>query len=306
MTADADADSPDPADATAVERAVTDLWRRHEAAAVAVGDPEAVAVLDAFLDALESGTVRAVEPVEESGDAGDTPPGRAGWRAAPWVKRGVLLNFALRPTTDHEHGGVTHRDVLPVRGRDGEALAAGVRNTPHGTVVRRGARVGEDAVLMSPAFVNVGASVGPETLVDSCVTVGSCARVGANVKIGANTLVGGVLEPVEETPVVVEDGVTLGAGCRVTSGFVVGRDAVVAENTLLTPRIPVYDLVDGEVYYGHLPPERRAVARYVPSSLTAAEGGDLLPESTLKPAVVATDLGADTVAAVEREEVLRS
>jgi 2,3,4,5-tetrahydropyridine-2-carboxylate N-succinyltransferase len=298
--------APDPTDPTAVEGAVRNLRRRHEDGTVAVGDDDAVAVLDAFLDALEAGRVRAVEPVETA--AGDSATGdeRGGWRPVRWVKQGVLLNFALRPTTAHEHGGVTHRDVLPVRGGDGEALAPGVRNTPHGTVVRRGAHVGRDAVLMSPSFVNVGASVGRGTLVDSAVTVGSCARVGDDVKLGANTLVGGVLEPVEETPVVVEDGVTLGAGCRVTSGFVVGRDAVVAENTLLTPRIPVYDLVDDRVRYGRLPPERRAVARYVPSSLTEAPGGDLLPERTLKPAVVATALEEDTVAAVEREEVLRS
>ncbi len=292
-------DGPSPG--SAVERAVRNLWRRHEAGTVSPGDPEALDTLDAFLDALETGDVAPVERGERDGDGTET-----GWRAVPWVKRGVLLNFALRETVDHDHGGVTHRDVLPVRGRDGDPLAPGVRNTPTGTVVRRGAAVGTDAVLMSPSFVNVGASVGSETLVDSCVTVGSCARVGADVKLGANTLVGGVLEPVEEVPVVVENGVTLGAGCRVTSGFVVGRDTVVAENTLLTPRIPVYDLVDGRVRHGYLPPERRAVARYVPSSLTEAEGGDLLPDRTLKPAVVATELGADTVAAVEREAVLRS
>jgi len=305
-------DSTDPA---AVEDAVRDLWRRQEAETVSPGDPDAVATLDAFLDALEADAVAPVEWVGRDGDTGRTDTDAdattatdadTGWRAVPWVKRGVLLNFALRETADRDHGGVTHRDVLPVRGRDGESLAPGVRNTPTGTVVRRGAAVGTDAVLMSPSFVNVGASVGAGTLVDSCVTVGSCAHVGADVKLGANTLVGGVLEPVEEAPVIVEDGVTLGAGCRVTSGFVVGRDAVVAENTLLTPRIPVYDLVDGRVRYGYLPPERRAVSRFVPSSLTEAEGGDLLPDRTLKPAVVATELGADTVAAVEREAVLRS
>ncbi len=297
-----DSDNP-PSDPLALERAVRDLWRRHEEETVSPGDADAIATLDAFLDAIETGEIRTVERID-SGDADRS--GGSRWGAVSWVKRGVLLNFALRPTADHEHGGVTHRDVLPVRGRNDEPLAAGVRNTPTGTVVRRGAAIGADAVLMSPSFVNVGASVGRETLVDSCVTVGSCAHVGARVKLGANTLIGGVLEPVEETPVVIEDGVTLGAGCRVTSGFVVGHDSVVAENTLLTPRIPVYDLVEGRVRNGYLPPERRAVARYVPSSLTEAEGGDLLPDQTLKPAVVATELGSETIAAVEREEMLRS
>jgi 2,3,4,5-tetrahydropyridine-2-carboxylate N-succinyltransferase len=155
---------------------------------------------------------------------------------------------------------------------------------------------------MSPSFVNIGASVGDGTLVDSCDTVGSCAQIGSDVKLGANTLVGGVLEPVEGAPVVVEDGVSLGAGCRVTSGFVVGEDSVVGENTLLTPRIPVYDLVEDEVVYGELPSERRAFQRYVESSVSEEA---LIPGSAYKPAVVATALEDETLEATEREEVLR-
>ena len=276
-------------DPAALRAAVEDLWRAHEADAVAAGAENAVTVLDAFLDALETGEVRAAEA---TGD---------GWRAEEWVKRGVLLNFALRETRPREHGGVTYNDVLPLA--DTADLAdRGARNTPDGTVVRRGARIGADAILMSPSFVNVGARVGEGSLVDSCVTVGSCAQIGADVKLGANTLVGGVLEPVEDAPVVVEDGATLGAGCRVTSGFVVGRDAVVAEDTLLTPRVPVYDLVAEEVLYGELPPERRAFQRQVPSSV----GEHDLLEAAYKPAVVATDLQASTLSGVEREEVLRS
>jgi 2,3,4,5-tetrahydropyridine-2-carboxylate N-succinyltransferase len=155
---------------------------------------------------------------------------------------------------------------------------------------------------MSPSFVNIGAHVGDGTLVDSADTVGSCAQVGANVKLGANTLVGGVLEPVERAPVVIEEGVSLGAGCRVTSGFVVGRDSVVGENTLLTPRIPIYDLVEEEILYGHLPPERRAFTRFVESDIGEH---DLFDGGAYKPAVVATDLEERTLEASAREEALR-
>jgi 2,3,4,5-tetrahydropyridine-2-carboxylate N-succinyltransferase len=102
--------------------------------------------------------------------------------------------------------------------------------------------------------------------------------------------------------VVVEDGASLGAGCRVTSGFVVGENSVVGENTLLTPRIPVYDLVEDEVHYGHLPPERRAFQRYVESSVSDE---DLIPGSAYKPAVVATDLADETLEATQREGALR-
>jgi 2,3,4,5-tetrahydropyridine-2-carboxylate N-succinyltransferase len=275
---------------SALRAEIRDLWERHEAGAVDPGDPEARATLDAFLDALEAGEVRAAEP-----DGDD-------WVANRWVKRGVLLVFALFETREREYGGVAYNDVLPLA--DTAALGErGSRNTPDGTVVRRGAHVGSDCILMSPSFVNVGARVGDGTLVDSCDTVGSCAQVGADVKLGANSVVGGVLEPVEDAPVVIEDGASLGAGCRVTSGFVVGEGSVVAENTLLTPRIPVYDLVDEEVLYGRLPPERRAFTRYVESSVG---DHDLLPGGAYKPAVVATDLAASTLAATEREEVLRA
>ena len=255
----------------------------------ASADADDLAELDAFLDALEAGEVRAAEP---DGD---------GWRVNEWVKRGILLNFGLRETHPRRYGDVTYHDVLPLQ--DTGAIGdRGTRNTPNGTVVRRGAYVGSNAILMSPCFVNVGAHVGDGTLVDSCDTVGSCAQIGADVKLGANTLVGGVLEPVEEAPVIVEDGVSLGAGCRVTSGFVVGEGSVVGENTLLTPRIPVYDLVEEMVTYGRVPPERRVFTRFVASSVG---DHDLFDGGAYKPAVVSTDLEATTLEATAREEALR-
>jgi len=274
-----------------LETDVRELWQRYEAGDVDADSatPEAVAILDEFLDALETGDVRAAEKQNGS------------WEAIPWVKQGILLNFGLRNTEPREHGGVTYHDVLPLRRTD-DLYARGTRNTPDGTVIRRGSYIGSDAILMSPAFVNVGAYVGDGTLVDSCDTVGSCAQIGDDVKLGANTLIGGVLEPVEGAPVVVEDGVSLGAGCRVTSGFVVGENCVVGENTLLTPRIPVYDLVEEEVLYGELPADRRAFTRYVESSVG---DHDLFEGGAFKPAVVAMDIEADTRDATQREEALR-
>ena len=150
--------------------------------------------------------------------------------------------------------------------------------------------------------MNVGAHGGDGTLVDSCDTVGSCAQIGADVKLGANTLIGGVLEPIEDAPVVIEDGVSLGAGCRVTSGFRIGENSIVGENTLLTPRIPVYDLVDSEIRYGHLPANRRAFTRMVESSVGDHE---LFTDGAYKPAVVATDVERETLEATQREDALR-
>ncbi|MFC4989882.1 MULTISPECIES: 2,3,4,5-tetrahydropyridine-2,6-dicarboxylate N-succinyltransferase [Saliphagus] len=275
----------------ALEAEIAALWERTERGEIdaASAGSEELATLEAFLEALEGGEVRAAEA--QDGE----------WEANEWVKQGILLNFSLRENRAFEYGGVAHYDVLPLR--DTEDLGdRGTRNTPDGTTVRRGAHLGSDCIMMSPSFVNIGAHVGSGTLVDSCDTVGSCAQIGENVKLGANTLIGGVLEPVEDAPVVVEDGVSLGAGCRVTSGFVVGEGSVVGENTLLTPRIPVYDLVGEEILFGELPPERRAFTRFVESSVG---DHDLFSGGAYKPAVVATDLEDRTLEATEREAALR-
>ncbi|WP_327052803.1 2,3,4,5-tetrahydropyridine-2,6-dicarboxylate N-succinyltransferase [Halomicrococcus gelatinilyticus] len=274
-----------------VESEVRDLWRRYDDGDLTADNAsqDVYDALDAFLDALEAGEVRAAEPSDGE------------WEANEWVKQGILLNFGLRDIEGREYGDVTYHDVLPLRRTD-DLPGRNTRNTPDGTVLRRGAHVGSDCIVMSPSFVNVGAYVGDGTLVDSCDTVGSCAQIGANVKLGANALIGGVLEPVESTPVVVEDDVSIGAGCRITSGFVVGEGSVVAENTLLTPRIPVYDLVEEEIVYGHLPPNRRAFTRFVESSVS---DHDLFEGGAYKPAVVAMDVEAGTLDEVEREEALR-
>ncbi|SNR35759.1 2,3,4,5-tetrahydropyridine-2,6-dicarboxylate N-succinyltransferase [Halorubrum vacuolatum] len=272
---------------------VSDLWERYQnglSATETTADDEAT--LEAFLTALEAGEVRAAER---------TGSDVTSWETNEWVKRGILLNFGLRETKPREYGDVTYYDVLPLR-ETADLGERGTRNTPDGTAIRRGAHLGSDCIMMSPSFVNMGAYVGDGTLIDSCDTVGSCAQLGENVKLGANTLIGGVLEPVEDAPVIVEDDVSLGAGCRVTSGFRIGEGSIVGENTLLTPRIPVYDLVEEEVIYGHLPAERRAFTRMVESSVG---DHDLFEGGAYKPAVVATHVEEETLEATKREDALR-
>ncbi|WP_302080997.1 2,3,4,5-tetrahydropyridine-2,6-dicarboxylate N-succinyltransferase [Salinibaculum rarum] len=269
---------------------IENLWDRYDDGLTAENvSGNDLDVLAEFLRALEQGDIRAAE--KRNGE----------WEVNEWVKQGVLLNFGLRQISAYEYGDVTYNDVLPLLDTD-DLADRGSRNTPDGTVARRGAYLGSDIIMMSPSFVNIGAYVGDGTLVDSCDTVGSCAQIGENVKLGANTLIGGVLEPVENAPVIVEDGASLGAGCRVTSGFVVGENSVVGENTLLTPRIPVYDLVEEEIIYGRLPPERRAFSRYVESSIGEH---DLFDGGAYKPAVVATDIEQETLEGTEREDALR-
>ena len=262
----------------ALKDEILEAWNEDEAP---------VSLLDEFLGALNSGDVRAAE--KRDGE----------WHANEWVKKGILLNFSVRENRALEYGGVEYHDKFDLKDTSG-FLETGTRNTPDGTTIRDGAYVGESVIMMSPSFVNVGARVGDGTLVDSCDTVGSCAQIGEDVKLGANTLVGGVLEPVEDAPVIIEDGVSLGAGCRVTSGFVVGENCVVGENTLLNPSVPVYDLVEDEVVYGRIPPERRALQRYVRSSVS-----ERIDEETYKPAVVATSLEDDTLEKARKEDALR-
>jgi len=272
-----------------LERDIETLWEQSDDLTPAALSEDQQATLDRFLEALEAGEVRAAEKRDGT------------WEANAWVKQGILLNFTLRETQAREYGDVTYHDVLPLR-ETTDLGNRGTRNTPDGTVIRRGAYVGSDAILMSPSFVNIGAHVGDGTLVDSNDVVGSCAQIGDDVKLGANTVIGGVLEPVEDAPVIVEDGVALGAGSRVTSGFVVGENSVVGEDTLLSPRIPVYDLVEEEILYGELPPERRAFQRFVESSVGEH---DLFDGGAFKPAVVATHVEEETLEGAEREDALR-
>ncbi|MFB6282785.1 MAG: 2,3,4,5-tetrahydropyridine-2,6-dicarboxylate N-succinyltransferase [Halobacteria archaeon] len=246
----------------------------------------AVSLLDDFLEALNSGEIRAAEKTDGE------------WRANKWVKEGILLNFKVRNNRVLPYGDVDYHDKFELRDTT-DFLEKGTRNTPDGTVVRDGCYIGDSVILMSPCFVNVGAYVDDGTMVDSCDTVGSCAQIGSDVKLGGNTLVGGVLEPVEDAPVVLEDRVSVGGGCRITSGFVVKEGSVIAENTLLNPSIPVYDFVKEEVVYGKVPAERRVMQRYVESSVTG------FGETFYKPAAVATRLEDETLEKAEKEDTLR-
>ncbi len=197
--------------------------------------------VEQLLAALEAGGLRAAEQ-----DADGT------WRAVPWVKRGILLAFRLgrvvdmSPATD---GGPGFRfyDKNTVPPRD-IAIDAGVRLVPGGSAVRRGAYLAAGVVCMPPMYVNVGAWIGAGTMVDSHALVGSCAQIGARVHLSAAAQIGGVLEPVNAAPVVIEDDVLVGGNCGVYEGTVVRRGAVLAAGVVLTRGTPVYDLVRETVY----------------------------------------------------------
>ncbi|OGT99880.1 MAG: 2,3,4,5-tetrahydropyridine-2,6-dicarboxylate N-succinyltransferase [Gemmatimonadetes bacterium GWC2_71_10] len=199
----------------------------------------ALAAVDELLSALESGAVRAAERDTE---------GR--WRAVPWVKRGILLGFRVGRVVDQSpHGAGPFRffdkHTYPTRDL---SLDDGVRVVPGGSTIRRGAYVGKGVVCMPPMFINVGAHVGAGTMVDSHALVGSCAQIGERVHLSAAAQIGGVLEPVNAAPVVVEDDAIVGGNCGVYEGTVVRSRAVLAAGVVLTRGTPVYDLVRERVY----------------------------------------------------------
>lgn len=193
-----------------------------------------------ILDDLEAGRVRAAEPDPTSPD---------GWRVRPEVKAAILACFSDRTTTDWTAGPLAFRDRAGVPPR--QDLAGGPwRIVPGGTAVRRGACLSSGVVVMPPSYLNVGAWVGPDTMVDSHVLVGSCAQIGARVHLAAGVTIGGVLEPPGARPVIVEDDAFVGAGSALLEGVLVGAGAVIGAGVILTGTSRIYDLVHGRVIEG--------------------------------------------------------
>lgn len=228
------------------------------------------AVVDELLDALERGEVRAAKL---------GPDGT--WNAVPWVKRGILLGFQIGTLVDMSpaNGGSRFfdKDTYPLRDLD---VDDGIRLVPGGSAIRRGAFVAKGVVCMPPMYINVGAHVGAGTMVDSHALVGSCAQVGERVHLSAAAQIGGVLEPVNASPVVVEDDVIVGGNCGIYEGTVVRKRAVIGAGVVLTRGTPVFDLVRETIYRGTADqplviPENAVVvpgARRVSSSWAESEG----------------------------------
>ncbi len=197
---------------------------------------EAHRVFTAFRHALSQGKIRAAEKVD----------GR--WRANPWVKQGILLGFAIGELTEMgDVRGLTFvdKDTFPARHL---RVRDGVRVVPGGSAIRAGAYVAPSVICMPPMYINVGAYVDEGTLVDSHALVGSCAQIGKRVHLSAGAQVGGVLEPVNAAPVIVEDEALIGGNCGIYDGAVVGARAVLGAGVILTRSTPIYDAVRGEIY----------------------------------------------------------
>jgi 2,3,4,5-tetrahydropyridine-2-carboxylate N-succinyltransferase len=211
---------------------------RHFAVGVAAtNDPAAREAFLTLRAALEAGEARAAEPDSSS---------PTGWRVNAWVKQGILLGFRVGVLEALPSEGLSFvdRDTFPIR-RFG--AGDGVRIVPGGSSIRAGAYVARGVICVPPMYVNTGAYVDEGTLVDSHALVGSCAQIGKRVHLSAAAQIGGVLEPVNASPVIIEDDVLVGGNTGVYEGTIVRKGAVLAAGTILTRGTPVFDLVNGTV-----------------------------------------------------------
>ncbi len=258
-------------------------------------DPHAREIFLQFRDALTSGKIRAAEKLEER------------WVVNTWVKQGILLGFRLGQLAEMSNGSplsFVDKDTFPARHF---TVADRVRVVPGGSSARLGAYVAPSVICMPPMFINVGAYVDEGTMIDSHALIGSCAQIGKRVHISAAAQIGGVLEPVNAAPVVIEDDVLVGGNCGVYEGTLVRARAVLGAGTILTRSTPLHDIVRGLVYRAtaDAPLEVPENAVVVPGSraVTKGKGGEW--NLSLYTPVIVKYRDAKTDRGTELEDYLR-
>jgi 2,3,4,5-tetrahydropyridine-2-carboxylate N-succinyltransferase len=248
--------------------------------------------------------VREALALLDAGQARVAEPGANGWQVNQWLKKAVLLSFRLNDNVRVIEGsaGAPAFDKVPSKfaAWDEERFrAAGFRVVP-GAVARHGAHIGRNVVLM-PSFVNIGAYVGDGTMVDTWATVGSCAQIGANVHLSGGVGIGGVLEPLQANPVIIEDDCFIGARSEVVEGVIVERGAVLAMGVFLSSTSKIVDRTTGEVFVGRVP----AYSVVVPGTLPGKPLPDGSPGPNLACAVIVKRVDAQTRAKTAINELLR-
>ncbi len=247
-------------DSADTQRIIEEAWEARDGLSGQTQGPVRNAVKSA-LEALDSGQARVAEklPANLGGE----------WHVHQWLKKAVLLSFRLNDMASIAGGpgGAPWWDKVPSKflGWDAARFAgAGFRAVP-GAIVRRSAFIARGAVLM-PSFVNLGARVGEGTMVDTWSTIGSCAQIGANCHISGGVGIGGVLEPLQANPVIVEDNCFIGARSEVAEGVIVGEGSVISMGVYLGQSTKILDRETGEVLYGRVPPYSVVVAGNMPSA----------------------------------------
>ncbi len=274
-----------------LENAIERAWNeRHE---ITPASHSVVEPVEAALELLDRGEARVAEP-----------DGTGRWQVNQWLKKAVLLSFRLHENALVEHGGAGAPafDKVPSKFAGWDAARfreAGIRAVP-GAVARRGSYIAKGVVLM-PSFLNIGAYVGEGTMVDAWATVGSCAQIGRNVHISGGAGIGGVLEPLQADPVIIEDGAFIGARSEVAEGVRVGEGAVLSMGVYLGASTKIIDRATGEVHRGAVPP----YSVVVPGTLPGHPLPDGSPGPSLYCAVIVKTVDAQTRAKTAINDLLR-
>ena len=276
---------------TALAAAIEQAWDTRDSVTPASSDVRAV--VDAALELLDSGDGRVAES-----------DGQGGWLVNQWLKKAVLLSFRLNDNAVMDYGsaGAPSFDKVPLKftGWDAERFrSAGIRAVP-GAIVRRGAHIGRNVVLM-PSFVNIGANVGDGTMIDTWASVGSCAQVGKNCHISAGAGIGGVLEPMQANPTIIGDNCFIGARSEIVEGVIVGEGCVVAMGVFITATSKIVHRETGAVITGHIPP----FSVVVPGAMPGKALADGTPGPSLACAVIIKQVDAQTRAKTAVNELLR-
>ncbi|TFL11408.1 2,3,4,5-tetrahydropyridine-2,6-dicarboxylate N-succinyltransferase [Pusillimonas caeni] len=265
-----------------IERA----WDERNTLAPANADARIREAVDQTLQALDQGSLRVAEKI-----AGE-------WITHQWIKKAVLLSFRLQDNRPMGQAPLQFYDKVDLKfaGHSAQDFAeGGFRVVPPATA-RRGAYIGRNVVLM-PSYVNIGAYVGEGTMVDTWATVGSCAQIGRNVHLSGGVGIGGVLEPLQANPTIIEDNCFIGARSEVVEGVIVEENSVLAMGVFLSQSTKIYDRATGAVSYGRVP----AGSVVVPGSLPAADGSH-----SLACAVIVKRVDAQTRAKTSVNELLRA
>ncbi|MGB5722911.1 MAG: 2,3,4,5-tetrahydropyridine-2,6-dicarboxylate N-succinyltransferase [Parasphingorhabdus sp.] len=274
----------------ALQTVIDAAWDKRESLSLTSQGPEREAVNQA-LAMLDNGTARVAEKKDGK------------WVVNQWLKKAVLLSFRLNDNVLIEGpGGANHWDKVPSKFAgwgENRFREAGFRSVP-GSIVRQGAFIGRGVVLM-PSFVNIGAFVDEGSMIDGWATVGSCAQIGKNVHISGGAGIGGVLEPLQAGPVIIEDGAFIGARAEVAEGVRVGEGAVLSMGVYLGASTKIVDRVTGKIWMGEVPP----YSVVVPGTLPPKVNIDGMPGPSLYCAVIVKTVDAQTRSKTGINELLR-
>lgn len=274
----------------ALQTIIDDAWDKRESLGLTT-QGEVRDAVDAALAMLDNGSGRVAEKKDGK------------WVVNQWLKKAVLLSFRLNDNKLIEGpGGANHWDKVPSKFAgwgENRFREAGFRSVP-GSIVRQGAFIGKGVVLM-PSFVNIGAFVDEGTMVDGWATVGSCAQIGKNVHISGGAGIGGVLEPLQAGPVIIEDGAFIGARAEVAEGVRVGEGAVLSMGVYLGASTKIVDRVTGKIWIGEVPP----YSVVVPGTMPPKVNVDGVPGPSLYCAVIVKTVDAQTRSKTGINELLR-